>query len=226
MTSIVQSAKLLLAPMAAAYYAVQKIREKGYEWNFLKKDEPPVPVISIGNLLLGGSGKTPFVMFLAEMLQKLGLKPAVVSRGYRGKNRERFLVVSNGSGSGPLVKPTLSGDEPYLIANRLSSIPVVIGRKRIYPVRAAYELFGSQVILLDDGFQHLSIKRDIDIVLLNCSEDYMFPMGRLREPLSALNRADIIVLVDADFDSLKRKCRRSIPVFKIHTVPMALVSGL
>ena len=162
---------------------------------FLSQRKAPVPVISVGNLLLGGAGKTPFVIFLAGMLKNRGLKPAVVSRGYRGTSRAPYLVVGDGSSGEPLVGPDVCGDEPYLIAKRLPDVPVIVGRKRIYPVRAAHELFGCNVVVLDDGFQHLPLKRDADIVLLNGSEDHMFPWGRLREPLSALRRADIVMLM-------------------------------
>ena len=161
----------------------------------LSQRKASVPVISVGNLLLGGTGKTPFVIFLAGMLGNRRLKPTVVSRGYTGTSRAPYLVVGDGSSGEPLVGPDACGDEPYLIAKRLPDVPVIVGRKRICPVRAAHELFGCNVVVLDDGFQHLPLKRDADIVLMNGSEDHMFPWGRLREPLSALRRADIVMLM-------------------------------
>lgn len=187
-----------MAIPAAAYYGVQRLRGKFYSWGVLKGTVPPIPVISVGNVLLGGSGKTPFVIYLAELLLREGFKPAVVSRGYRGSNRRPYLVVSDGRSRGASVEPSVSGDEPYLIAMSAPSIPVVVGRERIHPVTAASELFHCDVAVLDDGFQHLQLSRTLDIVLLNGSEDRMFPLGRLREPLSALERADIVVLVGTD----------------------------
>lgn len=187
-----------MAIPAAAYYGVQRLRGKLYSWGVLKGTVPPIPVISVGNVLLGGSGKTPFVIYLAELLLREGFKPAVVSRGYRGSNRRPYLVVSDGRSRGASVEPSVSGDEPYLIAMSAPSIPVVVGRERIHPVTAAGELFHCDVAVLDDGFQHLPLSRTLDIVLLNGSEDRMFPLGRLREPLSALERAHIVMLVGTD----------------------------
>jgi tetraacyldisaccharide 4'-kinase len=189
---------LLFAVPAAGYYAVQTIRAQFYGCGLIKQKEPPIPVVSVGNVLLGGSGKTPFVLYLAELLRREGFKPAVISRGYKGSNRHDYLVVNDGRSGGPLVGPFVAGDEPYLIANRVREIPVIIGRKRIHPVRAAFELFHCDVAVLDDGFQHLPIARQLDIVLVNGSEDSMFPLGRLREPLSALRRADVVMLAGID----------------------------
>ncbi len=216
----------LLSLPAVGYYAVQKIREKAYDWGILSPHRAPVTVISVGNLVLGGSGKTPFAIYLAGMLAKCGLKPAVVSRGYRGASRAPYLVVGDGSASEPLVGPDACGDEPYLIAERLPDIPVIVGRKRIYPVRAAKQLFGCNIVVLDDGFQHLPLRRDADIVLLNGSEDHMFPRGRLREPLSALKRADIVVLVAADAIPAFAKKHIRAPIFRCRPVAAGLQTDL
>ncbi len=189
---------LLSAVPAAGYYGVQKIRAQFYRRGLLEQKKPPIPVVSVGNVLLGGSGKTPFVLYLAELLRHDGFKPAVISRGYKGSNRQDYLVVNDGRLGEPLVAASVAGDEPYLIANRAGEIPVIIGRERIHPVRAAYELFHCDVAVLDDGFQHLPIARQLDIVLINGSEDRMFPLGRLREPLSALKRADVVMLSGID----------------------------
>jgi tetraacyldisaccharide 4'-kinase len=210
---------------AAGYYAVQKVREKAYGWGVLSQRKAPVPVISVGNLLLGGTGKTPFVIFLAGLLKNRKLKPAVVSRGYRGTSRAPYLVVGDGSSGEPLAGPDACGDEPYLIAKRLPDVPVIVGRKRIYPVRAAHELFGCNVVVLDDGFQHLPLKRDADIVLLNGSEDHMFPWGRLREPLSALRRADIVMLTAEGTIPASAVDYVRGPMFNCRLVPSGLASG-
>ncbi len=204
---------------------MQKFREKAYGWGVLSQRWESVPVISVGNLLLGGTGKTPFVIYLAEVLRNRGLKPAVVSRGYRGSSRATYLVVGDGSSDEPLVGPDACGDEPYLIAKRLSDVPVIVGRKRHHPVRAARELFGCNVVVLDDGFQHLPLKRDADIVLLNGTEDHMFPWGRLREPLSALKRADIVMLVAAATVPAAAAGYVQGPMFSCHPLPSGLASG-
>lgn len=187
-------ASALFTLPAAGYLAVQKLREKAYEWGLVSGAAAPVPVLSVGNLLLGGSGKTPFAIYLAELLRSKGMKPAVVSRGYRGTNREKYLVVGKGDSTPPVADSAQAGDEPFLIASRLPEIPVIVGRKRIHPVTAAHEFFGCDVVVLDDGFQHLELKRTVDIVLLRGTEDEMFPVGSLREPFSALKRAHIVVL--------------------------------
>jgi tetraacyldisaccharide 4'-kinase len=217
------SSSLLLSMPAAGYYGVQRLREQFYSWRLLKAAEPPIPVISIGNVLLGGSGKTPFVICVAALLQREGFRPAVVSRGYKGSNRHAYLVVSDGSSGGPAIEPSVCGDEPYLIAKRVPEVPVIVGRQRINPVRAAQELFDADVALLDDGFQHLPLARRLDIVLLNGSEDRMFPLGRLREPLSALKRADVVVL--AGIDEVPDAARRYVAdatVFRCRFLPETL----
>ena len=185
----------------------------------------PVPVISVGNLLTGRDRQDPIRDFSRRDAQKSELKPAVVSRGYRGTNRAPYQVVGDGSSGEPLVGPDVCGDEPYLIAKRLPDVPVIVGRKRIYPVRAAHELFGCNVVVLDDGFQHLPLKRDADIVLLNGSEDHMFPWGRLREPLSALRRADIVVLMEGGTIPASAVDFVRGPVFNCHPLPSGLASG-
>jgi tetraacyldisaccharide 4'-kinase len=215
----------LLSFPAAGYYAVQKVREKAYGWGMLSQEKAPIPVISVGNLLLGGTGKTPFVIRLAEMLRYRGMNPAVVSRGYRGTNRAPYLVVGDGLPGQPLADPEICGDEPYLIAMRLPEVPVIVGQKRIYPVRAAREKFGCNVVVLDDGFQHLPLKRDADIVLLNGSEDHMFPWGRLREPLSALKRADIIMMAEEGIVPGAAASYVHGPVLRCRAIASSLANG-
>ncbi|MDQ7781686.1 MAG: tetraacyldisaccharide 4'-kinase [Desulfomonilaceae bacterium] len=229
MRATTQLAKAFLLLPAAGYYAVQKVREKAYSLGLLASEQGPVPVVSVGNILLGGSGKTPFVIFLAQSLHEIGLKPAVVSRGYRGRYRGSYLVVSDGipRHEGPLVEPDVCGDEPRLMAERLPGIPVIVGRKRIHPVRAARDLFHCNVVILDDGFQHLSLERTVDVVLLNGTEDCMFPVGSLREPISALRRADVVVLVGEGTEppEAARPYLRDVPVFRCRQHPAGVHQG-
>jgi len=215
---------ILEAAPAAVYYAVQRIRAKAYRAGLLKRDTAPVPVISVGNLVLGGSGKTPFAIYLAETMLRRGFKPAMVSRGYKGSNRAPYLVVSDGTAKEPLVDASVCGDAPFLIASTLPTIPVLVGRRRIHPVTAAHRLFACNIVILDDGFQHLALQRDVDVVLLSGAEDAMFPLGSLREPLSALERADIIVLVGSK-TALPTQASRYIgntPVFRCGTFPLTV----
>lgn len=184
-----------LSASAGAYFIVQKTWRKVYELELAKSHKAPIPVISVGNIAVGGTGKTPFVMYLVERLVEQGLRPCVVSRGYRGTYSSDYVVVSDGSTMAPHVDATLVGDEPFLMAcNLLNKAPVIVGRDRLKCVVFALKTFKSDVAVLDDGFQHLRLKRDVDIVLLSGKEDHMFPLGILREPVSALSRADILVL--------------------------------
>ena len=152
------------------------------------------------------------------------------AEGYRGTYRKDYLIVSEGSHGGrgyPLVEPAVCGDEPFLMAKRLPHIPVVVGRTRIHPVRAAREQLGCNVAVLDDGFQHLPLKRTADMVLLNGTEDAMFPLGRLREPLSALRRATVIVLVGADarLPESAKAYLGTVPVFQCSHHPVGVHRG-
>ena len=146
------------------------------------------PVVSVGNLSLGGAGKTPFVMLLGELLKARAVKFDILSRGYGRKTRGVALVDPSGSSRD-------FGDEPLLLAKRLG-VPVVIGEDRYQAGLFAERSFGPQLHLLDDGFQHRTLVRDFDIVLVTPEDarDRLLPAGRLREPLSALRRADAVVL--------------------------------
>jgi tetraacyldisaccharide 4'-kinase len=146
------------------------------------------PVVSVGNLSTGGSGKTPFVIALGELLKARGIRFDVLSRGYGRKTRGVLTVEPDG-------KAADFGDEPLLIARRLG-VPVVVGESRYAAGRVAERKFQPQLHILDDGFQHRSLARDFDIVLMTDRDfgDRMLPSGRLREPLSALARADAVVL--------------------------------
>lgn len=150
-------------------------------------------VVSVGNLSVGGTGKTPTVENLAKFFSSKGIKTAVLLRGYKRKGRGPLLV---SVGKGPLVDVSLSGDEAYLYAERLKGVAVAVAEKRCEGVKLLERAFKPQLILLDDAFQHLAIKRDFDIVLLTPRdlEEGVIPFGRLREPLEALRRADYCLL--------------------------------
>ena len=145
-------------------------------------------MVSVGNLSVGGSGKTPFVIALGELLQARGIPFDVLSRGYGRKTRGVLVVEPDGSAAD-------FGDEPLLIARRLG-VPVIVGESRYEAGRVAERKFQPQLHILDDGFQHRSLARDFDIVLMTERDfdDRLLPSGRLREPLSSLRRADAIVL--------------------------------
>jgi tetraacyldisaccharide 4'-kinase len=175
-------------PLAAIYGAGVILRNRLYDRGTLKAKKLAGPVVSIGNLSVGGAGKTPFVLLLGELLKGRGVKFDVLSRGYGRESRGVAWVDPGGSARD-------FGDEPLLIARRLG-VPVVVGEDRHQAGVAAEEKFGAQLHLLDDGFQHRALARDFDIVLVTPEDarDQLLPAGRLREPLASLGRADAVVL--------------------------------
>jgi tetraacyldisaccharide 4'-kinase len=175
-------------PLSAMYGGVISARNGLYDRKVLHSRALRGPVISVGNVSSGGSGKTPFVILLGELLKARGIRFDVLSRGYGRKTRGVLRVDPGGL-------PGEFGDEPLLIARRLQS-PVVVGEDRYDAGRFAESQFGPQIHLLDDGFQHRGLARDFDIVLVTPEDgrDRLLPAGRLRESLQSLRRADAIVL--------------------------------
>ena len=175
-------------PFAALFSLGVRARNALYDRGTLRARRLAGPVISIGNLSVGGSGKTPFVLMLGELLKARGVKFDILSRGY-GRRTRGVGVVDPGGTSGDF------GDEPILMARRLG-VPVIVGEDRFQAGLTAEQKFGAQLHLLDDGFQHRSLARDFDIVLVTPDDarDRLLPAGRLREPLASLQRADAIVL--------------------------------
>jgi tetraacyldisaccharide 4'-kinase len=175
-------------PLSSLFGLGVRVRNALYDRSLARAQRLSGPVVSIGNLSVGGSGKTPFVLLLGELLQVRGLKFDILSRGYGRTTRGVALVDPAGS-------PRDFGDEPLLIARRLN-VPVIIGESRYAAGVLAEQKFGPQLHLLDDGFQHRSLARDFDIVLVTPEDvrDRLLPGGRLREPLTSLRRADAVVL--------------------------------
>jgi tetraacyldisaccharide 4'-kinase len=174
--------------LSAIYAAVAGTRNALYDRGFLRPRRLQGSVISVGNISTGGSGKTPFVILLGELLKARGIRFDVLSRGYGRKTRGVLLVDPGGL-------PRDFGDEPLLIARRLQT-PVIVGEDRYEAGRFAESRLGARVHLLDDGFQHRALARDFDIVLVTPEDarDRLLPAGRLREPLRSLQRADAVVL--------------------------------
>jgi len=175
-------------PLTTIYGRVTALRNALFDRGTLTSRRLEPPVISIGNLSVGGSGKTPFVIALGELLKERGIRFDVLSRGYRRRTRGALVVEPGGAASD-------FGDEPLLIARRLG-VPVIVGESRYAAGQLAERKFQPQLHILDDGFQHRSLRRDFDVVLVAESDidDRLLPAGRLREPMSALFRADAIVL--------------------------------
>ena len=183
----------LLSPL---YGFLMTNRSRLYRKGIFRQHKLEVPVISVGNLVLGGTGKTPLVLYIARFLQQQGRKPAILSRGYKGSAAAAINVVSNTTDI--LLDAALAGDEPRLMAEKLPGIPVITGKKRFNTGRFAIDSFGADVLILDDGFQHMALKRDLDLVLFSTQKllgnGCVLPGGELREPLSALKRADAFII--------------------------------
>ena len=178
------------------YRLIVSQRNRLYDGQILKSAKLARPVISVGNITVGGTGKTPCVIYLAQMLGRLGYRPAVLSRGYGGKNPQPVNVVSDGRTI--FLDAKQAGDEPLLIARTLPGVPVLTGARRSLTGQAAIERFGAQVLICDDAFQHRQIRCDINIVLLDAQRPFgnghLLPRGGLREPLSGLRRANCLIL--------------------------------
>ncbi|MDY6952906.1 MAG: tetraacyldisaccharide 4'-kinase [Thermodesulfobacteriota bacterium] len=191
----------------------------------------PCKVLSIGNLTVGGTGKTPMVHYVATLLQAAGVEVAVISRGYGGYAQHSGGLVSNGKTT--FMGSEASGDEPQLLAEKLSGIPLFVGKDRCRAARRAVREFGPSVLVLDDGFQHLRIKRDLDLLLLDSTRPFgnghCIPRGTLREPVEQMKRATAIVFTRwAEGSSTTREdatieaFTKGRPVFKSIHVPEAL----
>jgi tetraacyldisaccharide 4'-kinase len=191
--------KSALGACSFVYQLAATLRMHLYGEGILKRERLPCKVISVGNITVGGTGKTPVTLYIADLLKRMGLKVAVISRGYGGRAEKRGGIVSDGETV--KMKPDEAGDEPYLMALKLKGVPVVVGRDRVRTGRLALRMFGSDVLLLDDGFQHVRLKRDIDLLLLDAANPFgnghLLPRGILREPLSQLGRADAFVLTQS-----------------------------
>lgn len=189
-------AYVLFFPLALLYGAVSRIRAIFYMKEWFARYRASVPVISVGNLSAGGTGKTPICDYLLDSMLAKGRKVALISRGYGRQSNESLVVVSEGKG--PIVKPEAGGDEPVLLARRNPNAIVVVSPDRRRGIASAIDDYGVELIILDDGFQHLKVKRDLDIVLLDAKKPFgngfPLPFGPLREFPSAIDRADLIVM--------------------------------
>jgi tetraacyldisaccharide 4'-kinase len=189
------SIETVLMVLSVVYGGLVCLRARLYEKGVLPSQTLPCRVVSIGNLIAGGTGKTPMTILVARMIQDMGCRVVVLSRGYRGRMEKTGGVVSDGR---TIFKgPEDAGDEPYLMARILTGIPVVVGQRRYEAGMMAVKRFQPDVIVLDDAFQHLRLKRDLNLVLLDSRSPFgnghLLPRGLLREPLSALRRAHAVV---------------------------------
>ncbi len=201
----------VLAGFSTVYKALVTLRYAMYGAGVLKTRHLGCPVISIGNLAVGGSGKTPMAVWLGKMLVEKGLRPVVISRGYRGTLDAGAAVVSDGRDI--FLDSKTCGDEPYMMAME-RAFPVVVGKDRYRAGLMALEDFAPDVVILDDAFQHLKLGRDLNLVLVDCNQPLgngrMLPAGRLRETLGmAKDRIDGIVFTRCPMDILQGSGRPS-----------------
>jgi tetraacyldisaccharide 4'-kinase len=215
----------LLMPFASLYGLAARLRRHAYRRGWLESRRLSKPVISVGNLTLGGSGKTPLVAYIVRLLARNGYKPSVLTRGY-GRDRGMDIIALDPEPN-RVPDPRSVGDEPALLARALPEVPIVICSDRYRAGRLAEERYGVDVHILDDGFQHLSLARDIDLVAVDLTRDLLheslLPAGRMREPASALAKADLIVLTRSEISdaaSLEKHVRRinsDAPIFRCET---------
>ncbi len=186
---------VILQLLSWIYRAIIVLRNFFYEKNILTVEKVNTPVVSVGNLVVGGTGKTPVTKFLAEEFKEKGYQPAVICRGYGRENSEPVLV---SDGEQILLNHEQAGDEAYLLASELAGIPVVVCQNKTKAARWVDYNLNSDIILVDDGFQHRSLARDYDLVLLDANlpfgNGYLLPRGFLREPPANLQRADAAVI--------------------------------
>ena len=181
--------------LSLPYQGAVAARNRLYDRGILRQERLPCPVVSVGNLTVGGTGKTPTVILIARVLRQQGRRPAVLSRGYGGTARAPVNTVSDGKRI--LMKWQEAGDEPLLIAKAVPEVPVLTGPERIRTGRVAVERYGADVLILDDAFQHRALFRDLDIVMLDAARPlgngFLLPRGPLREPQDALGRAHLLI---------------------------------
>ena len=225
---------MLLLPLqflSLPYGGAVRLRALLYSLGFFHPKRLPCPVISVGNSTVGGTGQTPLVMLLAKGLSERGVPVAILSRGYKGKKSSGPLV---GDGQTVFLSPGESGDEPFLMASLLKNIPVLVGKDRFTNGQMALQRFGVRGLLLDDGYQHIRLHRDLDILLVDSrigfGDRHLLPRGILREPLTHLRRAHLFLLTKMEdpekchsLEAILHEIHPSSQVFHSHYEPVGLI---
>src|SRR5215510_9659010 len=225
---------IVLPPLSLLYGAVTRTRLSLYRRGTFQTTKLSRPVISIGNLTTGGTGKTPLVEYVARLIAAEGKKVCILTRGYGRQDPHLQVIVSDGYGV--LASPSEAGDEPFLLATKLKGLAAVISSAdRIAAGQEAIKDFGTECFVLDDGFQHLRLARDLNIVTIDATNPWgggrLLPYGRLRENREGLSRADCVVITRCDqadnVDELQAEVARLIdgrPIFRSHMRPVRVVS--
>jgi tetraacyldisaccharide 4'-kinase len=225
---------IVLPPLSLLYGAVTRTRLSLYRRGTFQTTKLDRPVISIGNITTGGTGKTPLVEYVARTIASHGKKVCILTRGYGRKDPHLQVIVSDGYGV--LASPSEAGDEPYLLATKLAGQAAVISSSdRIAAGQEAIKDFGTEAFVLDDGFQHLRLARDLNIACIDAMNPWgggrLLPYGRLREAPEGLRRADCVVLTRCDqvesVDDLREQVGELIegrPIFESRMRPLRVVS--
>ncbi len=212
---------LILTPVAWLYSYVLQLRAQMYRSGILKTHHLPRPVVSIGNITVGGTGKTPVTAYIARILLAQGYRVAVLSRGYGGALEGQTSVVSDGTTI--MLNAAECGDEPYLLASTVPGLMVVIGPDRYAAGLLALQQLAPDIFILDDGFQHLRLHRDLNILLLDFSRPFgnglTLPAGMMREPSTAVRRADLVIFTRAPKETTMNSETGGIPgCVSCHTI--------
>ena len=217
---------LVAVPFSLLFSAVVRVRNFLYEKAILRTEQPPLPIISVGNLTVGGTGKTPFVLWLARLLHTRHRRVAILSRGYKGQNTGVTTVGMDGRVQ---ATPEEVGDEAVMLARTFSGV-VLAGRDRVRAARLAQETSGAEVSILDDGFQYRRLGRSLDILLLDAQqkETWLLPAGPFREPSTAIRRADLVVVTKGETVQEQQDYAASLhirekPLFFANPRPTALI---
>ena len=217
--------RALLRAFSIPYGNVVLLRNRLYDLGILRQRKLACPVVSVGNLTVGGTGKTPTVVLIASLLKRHGRRPAVLSRGYGGRAKASVNVVSDGNRL--LLGWQEAGDEPVLIAGALPGIPVLTGPKRFLAGKTAVERFGADSLILDDGYQHRSLFRNLDILLIDAARPFgngcLLPRGPLREPPAELRRAHILLRTGNTDEVTPLPETASLPAFRGIRRPLELI---
>jgi tetraacyldisaccharide 4'-kinase len=227
--------RVLLQGPAWAYELAVRLRIAAYETGYFRPARLDAAVVSVGNITLGGTGKTPLVVYIAHYLSEEGYSVAVLTRGYARRSKGQLVLNRVNDQPGPAENPLAecsyreTGDEPMLLARSLPGVPIVINKNRVEGGKWAERTMGSRVLILDDGYQHLRLARDLNLLVLDATDPFggfgMVPFGRLREPLYAIKRADAVIVTRAHrpFDEgqltsiIKYSCGDRIPIIYVYS---------
>ncbi len=183
-----------IVPLSFIYGCIVWIRNQLYNREWIKVAVFNKPIISVGNITSGGTGKTPIVIYLAQIFQKQGKNPGIISRGYKRKSTGLHVVHD---GKELIADVNTAGDEPLLMASILNNIPIIVSENRIKGIKRLIDYYYADIIIMDDGYQHRKVKRDLDIITVSINDtkkNYrLLPWGNLREPLKNIDRADYVI---------------------------------